>query len=506
MEWNLKDLYKSINDKRIKKDKNSVVKALKKFTKIYKGKLNSPKRIEEAIKVYEDLMEKVYWITCYAGFLHSKDTKSSEIGSFYQESNEFYSKIFSDLSWFEIELARSNHKVKNYSYFLRKLRKNKDYMLSEEEESIMTQKSLTSSDAFTRFYDETDSALEFVLKKGGKTKKLTQTEIINISTNDPDRKLREAATKILSDKYNNESKFYTFVLNNLLLDKKINDNIRGYKYPQLSIYLRYDIDKKIVDTMTSTIVSNYKIAERFYLLKANLLKIKALHEWDKYSQITKVKTKKYSFKEAKQIVLKAFYKFDPEFSHIAEMFFENGWIDAKMTKNRKSGAYCSYLTPSKHPYIFMNFSGVIGDITTLAHELGHGMHAYLSKKNTLVNFWPSTATAEIASAFAESLVFNELFKQTKSTDVKINLLAEKIQRSFATVFRQNAFHLFENDIHKHRREKGELTTEDFSNYYQKRLQDSFGKGLKLTNDHKYHWMPILHFYHYNFYVFTYCFG
>jgi len=154
----------------------------------------------------------------------------------------------------------------------------------------------------------------------------------------------------------------------------------------------------------------------------------------------------------------------------------------------------------------MNFTGGLDDIMTLAHELGHGIHAFLSRENCMLHFFPSTATAEIASTFAESLVFDELYKNSNSSDFKINLLAEKIQSSFATVFRQTAFHLFESDIHEHRRTNGELSTEEFGKYYQKRLQDSFGKGLNLTKDHKFFWMPILHFYHYNFYVFSYAFG
>lgn len=154
----------------------------------------------------------------------------------------------------------------------------------------------------------------------------------------------------------------------------------------------------------------------------------------------------------------------------------------------------------------MNFDGEVEDINTLAHELGHGIHAYLSRKNPLLEFGPSTAVAELASTFAENLVFEKIFNEVKDKKVKINLLANKIQGTFATIFRQSVFYLFESEIHQSRREKGELSLEDIGNSFQRHLQLMFGKGLKLTDQHKFWWMPIMHFFHYNFYVFTYALG
>ena len=509
MNWDLSDLYKSIDDLNIKKDKALIARQTKAFIRAYKGKIASKKAtgklIHNALKEYEQILERLHWLTRFANFLHSKDTKSANIGKFYQEMEEFNVNTISDLIWFQLELTKSKIPINEYSYFLEKIKRKKPFLLNEKEEFILVKKTQTSSSAFKRFFDEKQSQLTFELEIDKKFKTMNSSEIGAIMRSHSDRKLRQKATLMLAEKYKSESHFYTFVLNTLLLDKKVSDDLRKYKSAQEETYLKYDIHGKTVEAMTDTVVNNYSLAERYYKKKAKILNLTKLHEWDRYSYIMKSEDK-YSWSDAKELVLNSFYGFDKQFGEIAKEFFENGWIDAKTTKNRRSGAYCSLLTPSKHPYIFMNFTGGLDDIMTLAHELGHGIHAYLSRSNTLLHFSPSTATTEIASTFAESLVFDELYKNSNSNDFKINLLAEKIQSSFSTIFRQNAFHLFESDIHEHRRTKGELSTEEFGEYYQNRLQASFGKGLVLTEGHKYFWMPILHFYHFNFYVFSYAFG
>ena len=509
MEWNLKDLYKSIDDPNVKKDKDLVSRQTKTFIKKYKGKIASKKStgtlVHNALKEYEQILERLCWLVCYANFLHSKDTKSTNIGKFYQNIEEFYTNTTSDLVWLKLELTKSRISADEYSYFLEKTRRKKPFLLSEKEEFILTKKTQTSVGAFNRFFDEKQAQLTFEIEIDKKVKTINSSELGAILKKHPDRKLRKKATLIAAKKYRDNSHFYTFVLNTLLLDKQITDDLRKHKSAQEATYLSDDVDKKIVEAMTDAVVNNYPLAERYYRKKAKILNLTRLHEWDRYSYV-KQSGNKYSWSEAKKIILNSFYGFDEQFGKIAKEFFENDWIDAKTTKNKRDGAYCGYLTPSKHSYIFMNFTGELEDIMTLAHELGHGIHAYLSRGNSMLHFSPSTVTAEIASTFAESLVFDELYKNRGSSDFKINLLAEKIQSNFATVFRQTAFHLFESDIHDHRRTKGELSTEEFGEYYQKRLQDSFRKGLDLTKDHEYFWMPILHFYHYNFYVFSYAFG
>lgn len=515
VKWDLSSLYSGINDPKLEADKKKISALSDVFVKKYKGKIGkksvTPALLLKAIKDVEILDEKLYIYLNYASYLHSQDTKSPKIGAFYQEANEFSTEIASRLLWFSLAIQQLDKNIadtllkspslKQYSHYFKHLRDFSKFRKSLPEEEIMTKLSLSGEDAFIRFYDEVSSSEKYKIGK----REIGYAEAISILKDDPSTKKREDAAKAMTAAYKANDRFYTYVINTLLLGKKTRDEIRGYKYPQQGTFLRYEVDPDIVKSLVKTVEGSYPLSERYYKIKSKLLNRK-LFEWDRYSSIYHEKNHTVSWNEAKEIVLTSFSKFDTEFSDVAKMFFENGWIDAEISPSKKGGAFCSYCVPSKHPFILLSFTGSVDDVMTLAHELGHGIHAYLSRINSLQNFFPSTATAEIASVFGESLVFDYLYENAKSGREKMNLLSNKIQGSFATIFRQTSFYNFESQIHEHRRKHGELSTNQINNYFQAELQKMFGKGLTLTPGHAYWWMPVLHFYHYNFYVFTYAFG
>lgn len=517
--WDLSDLYSGFEDPKIEKNKNEIKDLAEKFVKKYKGKINSPDLTTEfllqCLQDYEQILEKQTLFSNYFYYRHSKDTQSEKVSKYYQQAREFSNQISSQLVWLELEwvnldnqLAKKliNHpKLADYSHYLAHERKFKSHRLSEKEEQILVKKSQTSGSAFVKLYDLIDNGLKLKLKIDGQIKELSQSELKPYLTVHPNREIRKSAAEALTKGVKSQQKLYAFILNTLLLDKKINDELRNYKYPQQATFLSYEVDKKTVDNLVETVEKSYSICEHFYLTKQEILKVDQLYEWDRYSPIYKT-DKTYSWKEAKTIILDAFYQFSDQFGNIAKLFFDKKWIDAEISEGKHSGAFCSYGTPSTHSYVLINFTGKINDILTLAHELGHGIHHYLSRDQKLLEFWASTAVAEIASIFCESLVFDKLFQELGDKKIKTNLLANKLQSDFSSIFRQIAFYQFETAIHRHRREKGELSLKEFSQYYQHQLQAMFGKGLKLTRGHQYWWMPILHFYHYNFYVFTYSMG
>lgn len=518
--WNLSEIYTSLKDPQIAKDKKQIEKLTSEFIKKYKGKINNKgltsKKLLEAIKDSESLDSKIYFLENFAGYHYSLNSKSESVKKFYAEIDEFSNDNGSKLKWFLLEIQAlpedlfkrllNAKELASYRHYLKHIRVFSKYKLSEPEEIIITKKNLTGSSAFVNFYDEALSAEMFDLNYKGKSKKLTYSEIADLMKSNQDRKLREVASNIYTKNFKEKEHFYTFILNNLLLDKKISDEIRGYKYPQQATFLSYEVEPEMVEALKKSVQKRYPLVERYYKSKAKLLKLDKLFEWDRYSAPFPEESFKYSWEDARQIILTSFKRFNPEFAKIANLFFKNGWIDAEVRSNKKTGAYCSYNIPSHHPYVLVNFMGGTDDVTTLAHELGHAIHAYLARQNSVANFWPSTATAEIASVFCESIVDDLLIKQNTNKKIKINMLASKIQGSFATIFRQIAFYDFEMKLHDHRKTKGNLSTEQISNYFQQSLQPMFGKGLTLTDQHQFWWMPVLHFYHYNFYVFTYAFG
>lgn len=517
-EWDLSDLYQKITDPQITKDQETLTGLVKRFEKKYRytsSSIFSLKVLIQSLKDYEVIIEKINILGSYAGLLKAKDTISPKISAFEQKIEEFSHELSAKLAFFELQLNNlpedqfktliKNSELQGYKHFLVQLRKFKPYLLSEKEEMIMTKKSQSSSNAFIRLYDETISSLKFPLKVAGKMHNLSYSEITPYLSSHPDRKLRKAAAMSISKVLAQNTKLYSYILNTLAFDKKIDDQIRSYQFLEQATYLSYKVDAEVVDNMTQTIIQNQQIVEQFYLHKSKLVGHE-LHEWDRYSSIIGASEKHYTWQQAKQIILNTFEKFSPEFAQIAKLFFDKNWIDAKVTKGKVSGAFCSYVTPNKHPYILTNFTGKMRDISILAHELGHGIHAYLSREQSVLNFWPSTAIAEIASVFCEMLVFDHLYNSESDKLAKAAILSDKIQDIFATIFRQNAFFVFEKQIKHLRATRGELTNTQISQLFQKSLQQMFGKGLVLSDGHKNWWIPVAHFFHYNFYVFTYCFG
>lgn len=518
--WDLSDLYTSLTDPQIDQHQGEILKKVQAFNKAYKGNINTPDLaanfLHDALKEYEEISLLLYRIVQYAGLYYSKHTSDDAAGAFYQKSQEFANNVSTQLLWFELEwiavddaLAQpliSDDTLSYYKHYLEQTRISKPYVLPEKEEQLLALKSQTSSDAFTRLYDQINSEVTYSIVLDGEKQDLSYAEVMSVMSNHEDREVRQSAAEALTAGLQPYVRTYSYILNMLLFDKQIADNIRQYEYPQQSTFLEYELKPETVEEITSVTEEHYPLVQDFYAAKKAVLGYETLYEWDRYSDLYPEKNKKYTWDEARDIVLSAFSKFNPQFNDIAQEFFEKRWIDAEIIPGKRSGGYCSLGQPDGHPYIFMNYNGDLSDVMTLAHELGHGIHAYLSREQKMLEFYPSTAIAEIASVFGEILVFEEIYETLEDRDLKINLMANKLQGSFATVFRQTAFYLFENDIHEHRREMGELLISDFNQYFQQRLQAMFGESLTLTEGHASWWMPVMHFYHYNFYVFTYAFG
>lgn len=516
--WDLSDYYKSANDLQIQKDKGHITKQVNRFNKIFKDTLKTAKeqKLLDALNKYSEIVEKTTQLVIYSNLQHDKQTDNENLGKFLQEIIEFSAQVTSQTTWFELEIVKipnskfskliKSNKLRLYKHYLEKVRLSKPFRLSEAEEQILALKKQSGQDAFKRLYNQNTSTTKYRIKLNGKIKELTFSEITPYLSNHHNRNIRKRAAKSISKTQQQRAKENTYILNTLVLDKKIDDNLRKFKYPQQETLLEDELSKEVVDSMITSVSARYDLVERFYKAKKSVLKYKKLYEWDRYSPIFNLPERKYTWKQACDIVLEVFSDFSPVFYDAAKLFIDNNWIDSQVSQSKRSGAYCSLGTPNKHPYILMNFTGEENDIRTLAHELGHGIHACLSRQNNMLEFHPSTPGAEIASVFAEMLLFEKLYRELDDPKQKIELLARKIQESFATIFRQTAFYLFESDVHAQRRNIGELGVEQVCELWQKRLQDSFGSSLTLTPGHKYWWGYVQHFYIWYFYVYSYAFG
>ncbi|HKL18498.1 MAG TPA: M3 family metallopeptidase, partial [Halalkalibaculum sp.] len=247
------------------------------------------------------------------------------------------------------------------------------------------------------------------------------------------------------------------------------------------------------------------LVQRFYKLKRDLLGYEKLYDYDRYAPLLQ-NQEEIKWDKAREIVLSSYREFHPEMGEIAGKFFEQSWIDAAIKPGKRGGAYSASTVPSVHPYVFMNFDGKIRDVQTLAHELGHGVHQYLSRKQGALQAGTPLTTAETASVFGEMLVFQNLIKKLDDPKEKLALLMGKIDDTIATVFRQVSMNRFEHAMHTKRREDGELTTEEFSELWRDTQKDLYGDSVEITESYNLWWCYIPHFLHTPGYVYAYAFG
>jgi len=510
--WNLSDLYDSPDSPELKSDKKRLITRAEKFAQKYRGKIEtlSSKDFASAISEYEGILQQAGKIGSYAHLTWSVNTEDPALGKQLQEANELNSElnqklVFFDIEWLKLsdekadELIQSDE-LKKWKHYLEVSRLYKKHVLSEDAEKVMSAKSVTGRAAWNRYFDETLGAARFDLDG----EELTEQQVLS-KLHNPDRELRKRAHKSLTDTFKDHSRSLTYIFNTILADKYTNDKLRNYESWISSRNLSNQTDKKTVDALVNSVTGNYSLVQRYYKLKKNLLGYDELYDYDRYAPMLKTR-KTVKWGEAKNMVLDAYGDFHPEMKTVASLFFEKNWIDAAIKPGKRGGAYSASTVTSVHPYVFMNYDGQLRDVQTLAHELGHGVHQYLARKQGELQSSTPLTTAETASVFGEMLVFNKLMKNLDDPKEKLALLISKIDDTIATVFRQVSMNRFEDKIHTTRREQGELTTEQFSELWYATQKDLYGDSINLTDEYRLWWCYIPHFLHTPGYVYAYAFG
>lgn len=513
-EWDLSDLYKGITDSDIDRDLKSSLAKAEQFSNTYKGFFSNPPIRPAALlpilKEYEAILESAVLPIVYGELIFSADTNPAH-GAFLQKMKAQYIAINQHLIFFELELAKLSEKnltelaahpaLSRYAHYLDVQRIWQPHRLTLLEEKLMSDKHLTGAGAFSRLFDEELSSKKFILKN----KKVSE-EVVLKTLHSHRRGERKAAAESLTHGLKEEARRLTYITNIMAEDLAVDDRYRKYTSPEESRHLANEISQDVVDVMSSVIAENYSVVQDFYHFKRSALKLPKLYDYDRYAPISKTSSKKIDFQAGKKIILDSYRHFSPEFSDIAKRFFDEGRIDADMREGKRGGAFCMFVTTKTYPYVFMNYRGTVDDVKTLAHELGHGVHACLMMKGTFLQYGAPLTICETASVFGELLVFKALLKDIKSRKEKFAFYISKIEDIFATVFRQHTMYKFEQDVHCLRRKKGELSTHEISALWKHRQSEMFGNSVTLTPGYDIWWSYIPHFIHTPFYVYAYAFG
>jgi oligoendopeptidase F len=510
--WELSDLYNSSDDPLLEKDLSESTKQAEAFASSYRGRvgaLDVPELVQ-LLQAYESILELSGKAGTFAFLNWSTNTEDPARGALLQRLHEHSSQLQQKLLFFELEWAHvedgraqalmSNPVLAHYSFWLTLARRYRPHLRSEAEEKILAEKAVTGRNAWVRFFEEVHSGARYTLEG----EELPQQSVLT-KLYEPDRTQRQRAAEAFTAGLQNMRRVNTYVFNNLLAEKASDDRLRSYPTWISARNLANQIDDATVQALVQAVTGRYAIVARYYNLKKKLLGLEELFDYDRYAPLP-TSNRRYRWQEAKQMVLDAYSSFHPEMGEIAESFFQKNWIDAAVRPGKRGGAYSHGAVPTVHPYIFMNFEGTPRHVMTLAHEMGHGVHQYLSREQGILSADTPLTTAETASVFGEMLVFQKLMSVEKDPQIRLSMLVQKIEDTFATVFRQTAMNRFEEAIHEARRAEGELTTDRFNELWLKTQKEMFEGSVTLTDNYSVWWSYIPHFIHSPGYVYAYAFG
>ena len=517
--WDLSDLFSGIDDPRIESSWTEAMSRADAFEKKYRGRIDSPDlepaTLLHALLELEALLNEAGKPAQFAELIFSADTSKPEHGAFLQKQMEKHTELSVMLMFFDLELmsapeeaierALQDPSLGKYRHHIKVARAYSPHRLSEPEEVILEETANTGTRAWVRLFDEVTSNHRFRFQNS-ETKEeesLSAHEVLD-KLRSPNREMRQAAADSLTSGLAEIERVLVYTFNTLLQDKKVGDRLRKHPYPEHSRHLANQLQKETVDLVIRLCREHYGLVARFYRIKKQILGLDKLTHIDRYAPLFETK-EEVSYERAQAIVLDAFGEFSSEVRRRAEEFFEKNWIDAEPRKGKTGGAFCASITPDTHPAILMTYLNKMDDVGTLAHELGHGVHASLARAQTPFNFHSTLPLAELASTFGEMLVFEKLVSNADLKD-KLALYAEKIEGIFATVFRQAAMFQFEQECHLLRREEGELPPEKIGEVWQERLQEMFGDSVELGEQHRSWWSYVGHFVFAPFYVYAYSFG
>jgi oligoendopeptidase F len=519
MRWNFARLYTSADDPQIEADMTSAVEAAHAFRSRYRTRIEAKgltsASFGEALSQYESLQKLALKPYHYAYLLFAADSEPEKNKRLLSRVREVLSEVTESTLFFDLEILRieeqkmaqflQNPEVSCYSHYLSNLRAAAPYALAEEVEQVIKRKDLSGKDAFVQLFDETTSSLKFRFRLPGADQETDVTgEDLLALLYQSDRQVREDAFSLFLNTHAEKSQVLTSCFNNLLLDHGREAELRGYPELMTPTHLSSETEPEMVRQMMAVTEQNYGLAQRYFGLKKRLLKLDSLKNTDLYAPVAQVQ-KVYNYPEACQLVLQSFASFSQQLAAEADRIMQAGHVDVFPRPGKSGGAFCMGMLPEATPYVLLNFTGNLRDVSTLAHELGHAVHYSLSRKQNLFHYHAPLPLAETASVFGEMLLTRTLLEQETDRELKIALLSSKLEDMIATTFRQNVLTRFELAAHTLRGERL-LSADDLCRLWLEENGKLFGEHVQMIDAYRWGWSYISHFIHARFYCYSYVFG
>ncbi len=523
--WQLAELYAGPDDPRLAADQQAALRESEAFAAAYRGRVAAldAAGLAEAVARCEALAARGSRPLIYAHLLFSSDTATPRHGALLQAARERHTAAAEHLIFFTLEWQRvpqpraaallADPALARHRHWLEVARESTPYTLAEPEERILAIKANTGSEAFQRLFDELVNGLRCSLAvpgaaadagPGAAPREVSLEEALS-GLYRPQRAHRHACAEAISAALRTQQRTLTLIFNTLVQDHADDDRLRKRPHMMHARNLSNEIEQAGVDALLDACDAGMPLVARYYRLKRRLLGYERLYDYDRYAPVA-ADLPDCSFAEARALVLEAYADFSPEMAAIARRFFDGRWIDAELRPGKRGGGFSAGTLPELHPYILVNYTDNLRDVMTLAHELGHGIHQYLSRARGFFQMHTPLTTAETASVFGEMLTFRKLLARHREPRVRLGLLCSKLEDSFATVFRQAAMTRFEQRLHTARRERGELDAQAIGALWMEANRPMFGDSVELSAGYADGWSYIPHFVHSPFYCYAYSFG
>lgn len=511
--WNLDELFTGFDSPELNAAFDNVEEQVTSFEGA-RSKLKSDIDAEtflDVVRASEAMSKIVNRIYAFAGLSFAEDTQNqgaqSLMGRVQQFAAEMQNRIlFFSLWWKDVDDANAERLMSasgDYRYYLEEMRHFKPHTLTEPEEKVVNLKDVTGVGALETLYDAITNRYVFKLKVNGKTQELTRAQLQPyIQGSDP--KLRAAAYQELYRVYGQDGPILGQMYQTRARDwHNENINMRKFKSAMSVRNLANDVPDEAVNALLEVTKKNAKVFQRYFKMKAKHLGVSKLRRYDIYAPVAK-SDKAFKFNDAANMVIDSFSAFDPKIGELARRVFDNDHLDSEVRKGKQGGAFCASINPEDTPFVLMSYTGRARDVATLAHELGHAIHAMLASHHSTFTFHSSLPLAETASTFGEMMLTEKLLSEEKDEAVRRDILFKQMDDAFATILRQIYFALFEREAHEMVQKNASV--DELSAAYLANLKEQFGDAVEISDDFKWEWVSIPHIYHVPFYVYAYAFG
>lgn len=511
--WNLGELFPSFESPELQGAFDNVEELVTSFEGV-RNKLSPDMDAEtflEVVRASEATTRIVNRIFAFTGLSFSSDTQDQTAQTFMARVQQFAAEmqnrtLFFSLWWKELDNANAERLMSeagDYRYYLEAMRNFKPYTLGEEEEKVINIKDVTGVGALETLYDAITNRYVFKLEVDGETKELTRGQLMAyVQGGDAD--LRAKAYQELYRVYGDDGPILGQMYQTRARDW-YNENIGLRKFSSaMSVRnLVNDVPNEAVDALLETTRKNVKVFHRYFKIKARLLGVDKLRRYDIYAPVAK-SDKKFEYNDAAQMVFDSFRSFDLQIAEMAQRVFDQEHVDSEVRKGKRDGAFCWSVLPDMTPYVLLNYQGRARDVATMAHELGHAIHAMLASHHSTFTFHSSLPLAETASTFGEMMLTEKLLAEETDEAVRRDILFKQMDDAFATILRQVYFALFEREAHDMIQKNASV--DDLCKAYMDNLREQFGDSMEISEEFKWEWVSIPHIYHTPFYVYAYAFG